>query len=429
MTAALLGLALIPAILAGVVVGLRAPMKTVLPFYAALVPFGSGIALPIGLPPPFNTLSTLAGLIAIAAIVAHLLLGGHSAPRLVPSIPVWLLFLALNGLTYLWSVDRQVTLDYLLVLVSLVALFLAVALMPASGDDARRLEDGVLAGAVAASAFGFYLLLTDQLPEKAAGIPRFATAGGADADPNITAAVLVLPLIVALSRIRSEVGWRRTGAVTAALLLSVGLVLTASRGGMVAAAVAIVVLVAHHGRPLRTAATTGVLALLVVAAGLLLAPDQVERLSRTGSTGRDDVWRVAQRACVTHCWSGSGLGTFPEVHSAVAQQTPDIFSYRLNVRAHNIWLGAAVETGFLSVALLAAALFLTVAPLLRMPAAVRGPPLAAMAGLLTSNMFLGNLSFKYFWLVLIYAVVVALSHTPLPAASREPAAAPLDAHV
>jgi len=408
-TFALLVLTVLPAVAAGVIVGLRAPMRTVLPFYAALVPFGSGIALPIGLPSPFNTLTTLAGLVAIAAIVANLLLGGRSAPRLIPSFPLWLLFLGVNAVTYLWSVDRGVTIDYLLVLVSLVALFSAVALMPADPGDARRLEDGILLGAVGASAFGFYLLLTGQLPEKAAGIPRFATAGGASADPNITAAVLVLPLVVSVARARSARGWGRTAAIFAAILLSVGLVLTASRGGMAAAAVAIAVLVAHQGRPIRTVATVGALAVLVALAGALLAPDQVDRLSRQGSSGRTDVWRVAQRACGTYCWSGSGLGTFPHVHAAVAAETPDIFSYRLAIRAHNIWLGAAVETGLVSVVLLAAALVFTASPLRRLPAGVRGPPLAALAGLVTSNMFLGNLSFKYFWLVLIYATVTTLA--------------------
>jgi hypothetical protein len=407
---ALLAVATAPALIAALVLGLRAPLTTVLPFYAALVPFGSGIALPLGFPPPFNTLSSLAGLVAIVTIAGNLFLSRRSATRIVPSLPVWLVFVGWSALTYLWSVDRARTVDAIGVLVSLVVLFVVVAMAPIDRATARRLEDGILVGAVAACAYGFYLLLTGALPEEEAGIPRFATAGGADTDPNITAAVLVLPLVVAVARATTAHGARRMAALAAAALVGVGILLTASRGGVVGAALAMVVLILHQRRLVRLGLVVVAVIAMAALVGTALAPDQMARFSQEGGSGREDVWRVARRACVTYCWNGSGFGTFPVVHAEVARQTPEILHYQLGVRPHNIWIGAAVETGAVSALLLTVGLLLTATPLSRLPRTWRGPPLAALVGLAATNMFLGNLSFKYFWLVLIYATVVTLAY-------------------
>jgi hypothetical protein len=48
----------------------------------------------------------------------------------------------------------------------------------------------------------------------------------------------------------------------------------------------------------------------------------------------------------------------------------------------------------------------TVADAVRLPARLRGPPLAALLGTLAAAMFLSNLEYKFFWMAL---VMVALS--------------------
>lgn len=410
---ALLALAALPLVIAAGVAALRAPLRVLVPVYAALVPFGSGITVPIGIPPPFNTVTTLAGLGVIAVVGAQLLFGG-GGERLHPSIPAWLLFAGMNGVTFLWSMDRSATFDRFVILASLVALYVVTLLVPIDRGDVERLRDGIIIGGTLACAYGFFLLLTGALPEEKAGLPRFATAGGVGdaADPNITAAVLILPLVLATSRaIHAERKLVRIGCVASALLIGTGLLLTASRGGMLAAALALVVLIAHDRRPLGVTITAVLLLVVIAAVGSVLAPEQFERLDKSGSSGRTNIWRVGLIACERHCLTGSGLNTFPKVHTETLLSHAGAAGVRLNEPPHNIWLGVAVELGVTGLVLLVIALATTVLPLRALSRAQRGPPVAALVGVLAANFFLANLYFKYFWLVLMYAAFEASAMT------------------
>jgi O-antigen ligase len=404
--ALVVGLALLPLLAVGGLVGFRSPLKLVLPVYAVLVPFGSGITLPIPLPSPFNTVTTLVGLIAAGCLVAHRMLCTSAPPRLLPEVVAWILFAGVNGLTYLWSIDAGKTLSGFSILLSLLGLYVLLTLMPVTWQEVHLLGFGSVVGGLAICLWGLYLLATDNLPEEKAGLPRFSIAGGVGdaADPNITAAVLVFPLAVAAGyALFGTRSWLRLAAALSAATMAGGILLTASRGGMLAAGVGLLVLIAHHRRRLPVLVAAGVVGLLVLVGSMLAAPEQVSRLDQAGSSGRTNIWRTALAACPRYCAYGSGLNTFPDVQEETLLSTPEIPGFRLGEPAHNIWLGAAVETGIVSIVLLGAGLGLSAASLWRLPGPVRAVPLAGLAGLLTSNMFLGNLRFKYFWLVLMYA--------------------------
>jgi O-antigen ligase len=410
--------ALLPVAFIAARFALRAPLRILLPLYGALVPFGSGITLPIPLPNPFNTLTTLVGLALVLALVLHLVVVRTSAPRILPEVGAWLGFAAVNGMTYMWSIDRATTTELFGILVSLLALYVLVALMPINRIDLHRFCDVIVAGGALACVYGFYLLFTGNLPEENAGLPRFATAGGVGdaSDPNITAATLILPLVLALSRaLRATSATTRLLAGSATAIIAAGLLLTASRGGTLAAIVAILVLLAHERRPGRVAVGVAAALVVVFLAGAALAPEQVERLSKTGSSGRTDIWTVAEAACPDYCVIGSGLNTFTDVHRRFYLVSPNAAGFRIDERPHNIWLGTAIELGLPGLATFLVGLALTLRTLIRLPRSDRGAPLAALAGFLVSNMFLANLYFKYFWLVLVYAAVAALATREHPA--------------
>ena len=423
---ALAALCVLPLLISVGISALRAPLRVLLPIYAALIPFGSGITVPIGVPPPFNTVTTLAGIAVIVILAARLLLLG-GARTIHPSVPAWLLFTGFNGVTFLWSIDRSATLDRFVILTSLVALYAIVLLVPITREDVERLKTGIVVGATAACAYGFVLLLTGRLPEEGAGLPRFATAGGVGdaADPNITAAVLVLPLVLAVSKtMRAERALLRMAYAGATLLIGTGLLLTASRGGLLGALVAVVVLVAHEKRPAVITSSVIAVALVVGAVGFLLAPEQFERLDKPGSTGRTNIWLVGLIACEHYCLTGSGLNTFEDVHRETALEAAEASGLRLGEPPHNLLLGVGVELGILGVVLLLAGLATTVMPLRRLPKLRRGPPLAAITGLLVANIFLANLHFKYFWLALMYAAFEAAAIGDERAPDAEHAVAP-----
>lgn len=412
MVALLLAPAL-PLFCLAVVVGLRRPVW-LLAAYAAVLPWGSGFALPVGLPPTFSSLSTLAGLLASAGLVAHLAVTRRRAPVLLPALPAWLCFAALALLTATWSVDLPLTLEELPVLGSLVALYTVSALTAATPDDVRTLEVGIATGGVVAGLWALAALATGTLPRTGAGVPRFElpAGGGENGDPNITAAILLLPLAVAAARaLDARHRGGRAAWTAAAALPAAAVALTASRGGMLGAAVVLGTLLWR--RPARTVAAVAAVPVLLGVLVFAAAPaDLREHVFVTGSSGRTGVWEIGAAACLEHCAVGSGWGTFPDVHEQVLLSHPEATGNRLRFVAHNAWLQVAVEAGLLALVAVVVAIVTTIRDLTRLPRRVRAAPLAGLFGLLVTNSLLSNLDFKYFWLVHIYAAVVLIAHHP-----------------
>jgi len=194
----------------------------------------------------------------------------------------------------------------------------------------------------------------------------------------------------------------------ATVLIGFGILLTGSRGGALAAVVGALILVSHTG---GRNFVRGALGLAISAAVILtLLPSSISsRFSEATSTGRTEVWSAGLHACSTYCWRGSGWGTFPDVYMKTVLTTPTLPGYNgiLDFKAHNMWLELLVEGGVVALALAA----LGIASLLRtvwhIPHAQRAAPLAGLAALLVSNMFLSNFGFKYFWFTMLYAALAA----------------------
>jgi O-antigen ligase len=413
-------LAAAPLVVVAFVKALRNPIW-LLALYAAVVPFGSTLRLPVA--GQFGSLSTLLGLVVLAAFAGHLALrpAGRINTGTTPALAV--LLVAVAAATLMWSIDVERTVQQTIVLASLVALYVLVALTPVSQRDLRRFETGALAGGTIVGLYAIYLGATGALDS--AEDQRFVAAvGGSEAgevaDPNITAAALLLPLAVALDRaLRPGLLGRRLGYLVLAVALVAGVFLTGSRGGMIGALAVLLVLLARSrrigGMPL--ALLVPVIAVLVA---VTIAPQYVvERLTAdTRSSGRADIWVAGLRACPEHCATGSGWGTFANAHQQVLLEHPEARAERLLVEAHNIWLGTLVEGGLAAFVLLVLILWAFARDLRRLDAVRRAPPLAAFAGLLVTSVFLQTLGFKFFWLVLMYGALTLNASVASPAEIR-----------
>jgi len=415
-------LAALPLLVIALIVGLRAPVRVLLASYALILPIGSSITLPIGVPPPFNTVTTVAGLVVLVGMLGHLMIGRRSARQVLPAVPAWMLFTALAGMSIAWSVDPTQTAKSFLVLVSLLVFYVVAMLMPVEPRDVSRFEEAVIAGGALAGVYGIMLLGTSGLQLTQRDIPRFATAGGVGegTDPNITAATLILPLALALSRaLHAKTLGGRLAFGGASGIIGAGIVLTGSRGGMLAALVTLFVVGLTSERR-KTAAIVSVAAALVAGITLASAPETLRtRVFQSWSSGRTDIWRTGLAACETYCWSGAGWGTFPTIYQNTLHTDPNTKGLDRPFVAHNIYISAALEIGVIGLVLMLFSVGLVARDLIRLPRAVRGPPIAALAGLMVASMFLTTVTFKYFWLVMIYAGLVTLAH-----AKRERAARP-----
>jgi O-antigen ligase len=403
-----LAVALTALLALGVGLAFRAPLVA-LAGYAAVVPFGSTLPLPA--PEPLDDVSSVLGAVVIAALALRLATSGRRALPLTATTAVWTLLVAVAALTALWSRDPLVTLLGTGVLASLVLLYALVAATPVTLRDLRVVEAGIVLGGALVGAYAAYLAATGRLAHVVE--QRFVAApGGSEtgpvADPNVTAAALLLPFLVAVSTTaRRGPALLRATALLSAALMFVAVFLTGSRGGLIALVLGLGVLVALSPHRKRAAALL-VVPVLGAALAVAVAPASVtERVSSDSrSSGRTDIWRIGVLSCPQYCLQGSGWSTFPLVHEDRWLSDPSARGVQRRFEAHNVLLSTLVEGGLAALALLVTGVLATTRGLLRVPQALRAPPLAALAALLVANVFLSTLGFKYFWLVLVYAVLV-----------------------
>jgi O-antigen ligase len=425
----LLALALLPLLIPLGLFAARRPI-VLLAAYTALVPFGSSIAVP-GVEGSFGTVSTLLGLAISGLLVIHLVLGPVRAAQLPAPLPMWVLVTMAAIVTVGWSIDQERTVEGVVVLLSLVALYVVASLIDVRPEDLKTIATAsVVAGGLVGLVALLQLVTGTMNLEPVTGVPRFALAGGGGevGDPNITAAGLLLPLSIVLFRVVERGRARRSRVLhgVAAVLTVSGVLLTGSRGGLLAIiAIGATMLFADPER--RPGARHVLWALVAIAVLFTLAPDNVqERLQDSSSTGRTDIWQIGLAACDDYCLHGSGWGTFSRVHARGLLESPDRTGWIFGYGPHNVWLQFLIEAGILGFTLFMTALVVTYRALLRLPTAWRGPPLAAMSAMLASNIFIANFDFKYFWLTLLFVnlSITAAGHASAEEASDASAPAP-----
>ena len=267
-------------------------------------------------------------------------------------------------------------------------------------------------------------------PSSDGDLGRIASTIG---DPNELAATLAAGFVLAIGASfgAPPASLSRLLLRVAAGLCLLAIVLTLSRGGLVAvAAVGVIApLLAKH----RARATAISLSCLAAAAlgFLAFAPaEAVERIqSRDGGSGRTDIWKVAGRMIEDKPVIGIGSGNFPTSSSDYVLQPgalpdkPDLI-YKPSV-AHNIYLEVWSEVGLVGLLLFGGVIFgcLGCAVLatqralarddVKLAALAAGVSLALVA-LFTAYFFLSEQHGNKLWLLL------ALGPAMLTIASRPP---------
>jgi O-antigen ligase len=207
---------------------------------------------------------------------------------------------------------------------------------------------------------------TDQ-PQRLLGIGQVAEGrpGGSFEDPNILATfeALGLPAAVAFALGRNLV-LRAVGAVGFVLIVA-GLALSLSRGGFLAAAGALLVMLAW--RPVRYAALAALAVVLVLQVGSGSLSGEVQQTSvvqgriesvsyaAAGGDPRFGIWRATPEIIYGHPFFGIGANQYPVVSPRYGLFAEDLGgSYQ---HAHNIPLTVAAELGLLGLAALLWATF------------------------------------------------------------------------
>lgn len=180
-------------------------------------------------------------------------------------------------------------------------------------------------------------------------------------NPNDLAALALLPLSFAAALLVTERrGWVRIGAWGGIAVLPVLILLTQSRGGILALSVGAAIALWGHLRHVRPLFLTAAAAILMVTvtpasvwermAGLSKAIDaqSLREADPEGSAeARYGIWQVAVRIIQDHPLVGIGVGTYRPVHADYAPATDQPSRGALGGRdTHSTYLNVLAETGY-----------------------------------------------------------------------------------
>jgi O-antigen ligase len=411
------------------------PTRTIIPLYAGMIPVGSLVKLPIPLPAPFNSLSSVLGAIAIAAVLGHVIVYRQGR---IPSIPVaaWVAFLAWAMVTTFWAVDWRAAVDVIFVASPLVLMMVVVGITLTDELDLDALRIGIICGGIAVGGYALFLLLTGSALPVHGTTERFSVASTAEeTNPNQLAASLLLPMVLSMEWIFTggppwwrPALWRALGAIGATLVI-VAIVMSGSRGGVLAALIGFVLTLVFWWRrvpEVRPRVTRVIAATLFTVIGLgslifvllsvfpegrvadTLRSDAIQRLIhvQTGSSGRTEIWTTGYLACERYCDWGGGMDSFPVIFDQIFPFSAAAKNVGQDRPAHNVYLELAVETGFIGLTLFGLAILAEWKLLRSREMRKVGPSVsAALIALLTTNVFEGQIWFKYFWILFVFVRV------------------------
>lgn len=330
-----------------------------------------------------------------------------------PAVSLLLLgFLAWAGLSLAWAESASAGFTSLLRYALVLLLFPIVYAAVQTPKHVLWVIGSFVAGATASAVIGVATPSEDPLLTG-----RLASTL---LDPNELAAVLVAGMVLAgaLAMTSRETPGIAFAATLATAICAAGIVLTLSRGGLIATGIALAVspLVAGRWRGEVTTVAAAA-AVCVVAFFAIFAPQAgKDRVTSLGSgTGRTDIWKVGWRMVEDKPVTGVGSGNFQtsSVHYLVEPgviNSNDFFVFRPKV-AHNTYLHVLAELGVVGLALFASILlaFATCAiraarvfdrlGYLRLEILSRAL-VVAVAGMLAADFFISDQFGKQLWLLL-----------------------------
>jgi O-antigen ligase len=356
------------------------------------IPFENALTLP-----GVGSLSRLVGLIAIAAGICSVAAGGRI--RRPAAFHLGAIAFALwAALTLFWTVDAAASATRAWTYLQVVAV--ALLIWQLAPDEPRQQQ---LMGAYVC---GAYVSVVWMIVNAITGADAFAVTGKAGyeyaqryviigTDPNDLGLSLALavPLAWYLSTTTTSRAVRNACQLYAPAALA-AIALTASRGSLIALAVALLIIPFTikrlSGR--RIAAIAAATAVAVYATFILIPPAVLARLATIGDeissgsfSSRGDIWATGLDAFTHHPFLGHGTGAFAEAVFGASNGSVDQV-------AHNALLSVLVEHGLVGLLVLLIALTFAVLPVLRMKPLARALWIVTLLTLLTGS---SALSWEY----------------------------------
>jgi len=275
------------------------------------------------------------------------------------------------------AIDSERALSALMRLLTYCGMFWLNVHLGRSVRYARALNLAIIVSALCVTAYGWVMELTTRsctvlFVEKVKTAP-WCYFSGTFVNPNSYAdlaaiSALICPAIfqyrllqVAKGAPSQRAAWRArlmfvggSGALYLAALFATlsGLILSGSRGGLVAFAIAALTMIVVVGAVRRTSVIGSIVAVaFLVGSALIMRGEEFARrflaLLEEGDSDRSGLVHISLEAIAVRPWTGWGLGSFESLFS-VFQPTSVALTYD---KAHNVYLESAVELGVPAAAL------------------------------------------------------------------------------
>ena len=387
--------------------------------------------------PGFDTASHAAGILIAIAWLGTLRRRARESDAPVPRrlLLVLALFVVWLTLSLLWAERPDLAFKGLQPYVAAALVFTVLMTLDLTRQQIRVLAFSFLAGVTISVALG--LILGVQAPSSETAIFNDGRLRGGLDDPNYLAAGIVPSIALAaglVPGVRSFLG--RIGLAGSVVILVLGLAATQSRGGFMAAAVAIAValVVAKRGRIVVVAFVAIIVGL--VAIWFASSPTAWKRVSHTADqgNGRGSLWTVAIRIFKDHPVTGVGVENYsiysPRYAGGPGKLTFVTFIAEKPHVVHNVYLQLAVETGLVGLGLFLTIVASALAAAMRAArryerrgdyedaALSRAVFVAVLAGLAAST-FISNANGFQIWVLLAFGPLLWRN------AQREPEPAPV----
>ena len=328
------------------------------------IPLESAIVVP-----GFGTISRLLGTIVLTIVMTVVLMSGKIR-RLIPVHFFSITFVIWAGLSYLWSVDYELTRNRFITYLQLATMVWLIWQIAQRPHEQFRLMQAYVFGVYVASIYTVANFVAGTGPY--ASISRYVAFGY---DPNDLAVTLALGIPFAwyltVSQKKGIMFWVNIVSIPTTWL---AILLTASRGGFLSAIVATFIIII--GYQSRYSLVRQIIAMLIcVGLGLtalfILVPDSsyarletipAELLRGGDFSKRLPIWQSSIDVFLQHPLIGIGAGAFGTSIEPV---------FGAYIVAHNAFLSILIELGVVGFLLFAGALTSLLVLAQRMPSAQR----------------------------------------------------------
>ncbi len=306
-----------------------------------------------------RTLMSLAVLLAFVVLCA-VGVAGHRLQWPSATVFWWGLFVTWAAASILWAVDPSKCVERLPTVVSLFLLYLVASSFRITEKEfSGVISFAILGGAAAGvmAVYGYYFGVGFAQHYVRATL---VMANGEQVNPNRFGGCLLPPLAFALGRLMSaRTGWLKVIWLSCLAMVGFAILLTMSRGAILAAVVTITVffwrmnsLKLQSLKP-KIRRSLMVLIILAVVAGATVPATIFQRFEQSQAdrgAGRLDIWMVGLAIFENYPVAGAGLGNFPVVFNQF-QGYAEHQEFNSDRDSHNVYLAIAAEEGLVGICL------------------------------------------------------------------------------